>query len=244
MQNKNNDSKNFIIQSYQQVEWNNTLFQSDENIIVDVQPYAIFNWYIQLQNEHQNKQIQYKIVVHEHAKVQIFVVNIASQNIDIDLQIILQGNSAQADVYGIYALNGIQKMHIKTEQIHQGIDTKSFVLVKGMVNNAVQAMIHSLIKILPGAHNADGVQENKNIILSSSAKVQAQPSIEVLQHDVQCAHATATSQFDQKHAWYLQSKGLDAIQTKQLLIQSFFELVVSKFENKKQIMELICQKMI
>lgn len=167
-----------------------------------------------------------------------------ANQVNIELHLYLEGDGAQADVFGIYALSEKQQVKIKTYQMHHGTHTKSQVVLKGMLKGQALADIAGLIYIGKNAVKANGLQENKNIVLSSQAHVVSIPSIEVLQHDVQCNHGTAVGQFDQQHLWYLTSRGLDVYQAHQLLIRSFFGTIVQKFQNSEEFMEMICQKMI
>ena len=84
---------------------------------------------------------------------------------------------------------------------------------------------------------------NKNIVLSSGAKVISIPSIEVLEYDVQCSHGAAIGKFDDNDVWYLQSKGFVLDKAVELLICSFFGELLENVERKDQIVDSICQKM-
>ncbi len=67
------------------------------------------------------------------------------------------------------------------------------------------------------------LQVNKNILLSPSAKAVSIPSLEILTNDVQCSHGSAVGQLDQGHIFYLMARGLQEVQAKQLLLESFIE---------------------
>lgn len=164
-------------------------------------------------------------------------------NIDCSINIYLEGDRAKADIKGLYALDGNQKVLIKTFQYHAGVDTYSNLVIKGMLAGKAQASYHGLIKIDESAKKADASQENKNIVLSPMAHVVSIPSIEVLQHDVQCCHGSAIGKFDQTDMWYLQSKGIVESQAQALLVRSFFQDVLTGLDNRDEIMDMICQKM-
>lgn len=164
-------------------------------------------------------------------------------SVDCSINMYLEGDRAKADVKGLYALDGDQNVSIKTYQYHSGIDTHSNLVIKGMLTGKAQASYHGLIKIDESAKKADASQENKNIILSGQARVVSIPSIEVLQHDVQCCHGSAIGKFDQTDMWYLQSKGILESQAQALLIRSFFQDVLTESNNRDEIMDALCRKM-
>lgn len=186
----------------------------------------------------------YHIIVEQNANVTSLIGLMHSLHVGLDLHFYLQGTHGQAQAFGIYALNDQQQVEIKTYQMHHASYTQSQVELKGMLKGQAQANVQGLIYIDQAAYKSDASQENKNIVCGQQARVVSIPSIEVLQHDVQCSHGSAVGQFDQKHLWYLQSRGLTSHQAYQLLIASFFGPVVEKFEKGELFMETLCQKMI
>ncbi len=191
-----------------------------------------------------NYEVEFVIVLEQFAKLQLFFSSLSLPYVSYTVSVYLQGNSSQAEIHGLYALNKDQKVSIKTYQYHNGADTKSNLVIKGMLKDCARASYQGLIKIDESAQAADAAQENKNIVLSKEAKVVSIPSIEVLQHDVQCCHGSAIGNFEDTHIWYLQSKGLTKEQSYTLLIKSFFQDVLSGTSHKEKIEESICEKML
>ncbi len=189
------------------------------------------------------QQVEYHIFLHTKAQLDVLILLIDSYKLSVVIYVHLQGDGAQASINGIYALDSDQNVSIKTFQYHRAQHTTSDVVMKGMLKDQSQAHFQGLIFIDKQAKKTQASQENKNILLSKQAKVISVPSIEVLQHDVQCCHGSAIGKFDQEQLWYLQSRGLSQLKAYELLIQSFFQEVVQHFNDEK-IMEMLCQKMI
>jgi Fe-S cluster assembly scaffold protein SufB len=192
----------------------------------------------------QNTTIEYHVFVQEQAEFTLLIGLADVCSLDLTIRLYLQSDCSKAEVFGVYGLSGDDQVKIKTYQMHEGKNTKSSVLLKGMLKDRANVDIQGLIYIAKGASKADASQENKNIVCSPLARVISVPSIEVLHHDVQCCHGAAIGQFDEKHLWYLQSKGLNFYQVHQMLMASFFGQVVQKFDNPEQFMEKLCKKMI
>lgn len=201
-------------------------------------------WLHDDQKVQEKKSITYNIVLEKNAQITFLMSVMHADNLEIEIHLCVQGDGAQAEFVGLYALDQDQLFSIKTYQIHEGVNTKSSVILKGMLKGHARADVQGLIFIDKNACKADASQENKNIVIGHNARVVSIPSIEVLQHDVTCCHGTAVGQLDDKYRWYLQSRGLNFDQVHQLLIHSFFGEVVQKFENKTQFMEILCKKMI
>ncbi|MCX5924188.1 MAG: SufD family Fe-S cluster assembly protein [Candidatus Dependentiae bacterium] len=187
--------------------------------------------------------IEYHFVLEKNAQLDFLISLIESCKLSVVIYVYLQGDGAQASIKGIYALDGDQNISIKTFQYHTGPRTKSELALKGMLKGRAQALYEGLIFIGEQAKKTEASQENKNILLSKQAKVISIPSIEVLQHDVQCSHGSAIGKFDDEQLWYLQSRGLSKPKAYELLIESFFKEIVVNFEDEK-VMEKLCQKMI
>ncbi len=194
--------------------------------------------------DREKKTISYHILLEKNAQLNFLIGIIHAQDLDLKIYLYLQGDGSQANVSGIYALSQHQKLKIETVQNHYGVNTKSSVTLHGMLQDQASVDVQGLIFIDQKACKTDASQENKNIVLSQQAHVVSVPSIEVLNHDVQCCHGTAVGQFQQQHRWYLQSRGFDDKASHQMLVQSFFGDVVQKFEKGSEFMEMLCKKMV
>lgn len=189
-----------------------------------------------------NTALEYVVIVQQDAQFDMELVLHQAQSVNMKIQVYLEGDHSCANIKGIYALADSQKVNIHTYQYHKGVQSSSDLVLKGMLKDSARAEYQGLIKIDQGASGTDASQENKNIVLSKDAKVVSIPSIEVLQHDVQCCHGSAIGRFDQEQLWYLQSRGLQQKQAQQLLTRSFFQSVLDNTNH--ELMERVCQKMV
>ena len=221
-----------------------TISAASQKIHIVLEQGAQCTFHVQDLYQTEPSTIEYHFVLHAHAQLDFLISFIESCKLSVAIYVHLQGDGAQASVKGIYGLGGDQNLSIKTFQYHHGPHTKSDLVMKGMLKGKALAHFEGLIFIGEQAKKTEASQENKNILLSKQAKVISVPSIEVLQHDVQCCHGSAIGKFDEEQLWYLQSRGLPEQKAYELLVQSFFKEIVEKFEDEKVIMEKLCQKMI
>ena len=159
------------------------------------------------------------------------------------LDILLEGEHAHADVRGAYVINGNQQVDIITNQLHCAPSTRSKVIMKGVLDDSAHAMYRGLININQQAEKSHASQENKNMLLSNSARAFSIPSLEVLTHDVQCAHGSAVGQCDDEQLFYLQSRGLSSKAARKLLIESFFARMFEKGSILNALYAVISQKL-
>ncbi len=148
------------------------------------------------------------------------------------LDIILQGSGAQAHVRGLYLLSGSRNIDIASAQMHQKSHTTSDLILKGIVHDQAHAVYRGIIFIDKQAYRTNASQENKNILLSDAARAHSIPSLEVLNHDVQCSHGSAVGQFDKEQLFYVQARGLEEKVAKKLLLEGFLSDLFSGFDAK------------
>ena len=238
----------FFPQHTYMVSFNQSMYhqvaQSDSVIFLKIEDHVQLQLYLFDDFKFfKKKSIKYHILLEKNAQSNFVMGIVHSLDVEIEIHFYLQGDGAQAGLSGIYALGDQQKLNIKTYQMHYGVGTSSSVALFGMLQGQAQADVQGLIFIDKLASKTDASQENKNIVLGTQAHVVSVPSIEVLNHDVQCCHGTAIGQFNEQHRWYLQSRGFDLTSAHQMLVQSFFGHVVQKFEKGPEFMEILCKKM-
>ncbi|MDP6994091.1 MAG: SufD family Fe-S cluster assembly protein, partial [Woeseiaceae bacterium] len=62
---------------------------------------------------------------------------------------------------------------------------------------------------------------NHNLLLSDRAEIDTKPELEIYADDVKCAHGATVGQLDRAALFYLQSRGLDRDQARQVLTRAF-----------------------
>ncbi|MDR3550421.1 MAG: SufD family Fe-S cluster assembly protein [Candidatus Babeliales bacterium] len=164
--------------------------------------------------------------------------------LNINLAISLEGEYAQANVRGLYALSGSQQLAITTSQHHKAPHATSNLIIKGMLNDHAKADYRGNILVDQVAKYTNAVQENKNILLSRTAHAQSIPCLEVLTNDVQCKHGSAVGYLDEQSLFYVQSRALDAQTARQLLLHGFFIEIIDALDASmiSDIYEIIKKK--
>ena len=147
---------------------------------------------------------------------------IAHATAHITIDCILRGEGADARIMGAYVLDETNKVQIATTQHHVVANTRSTLVMKGALRDNAYAHYHGIIRIEKEARGTYASQENKNILLSNSARALSVPSLEVLTHDVHCFHGSAIGRFDSEQLLYAASRGIDEKIAQRLLLKAFF----------------------
>lgn len=205
------------------------------------------NEYIVGQNQHKN----YSLLIDEtnilsdlhirlHVERNAFVlveVLIASTSINVHIECTLLGEGADARISGIYWGQATDKITITTVQQHDAAHTRSTLIMKGVLRSQAQAHYHGNVRIEKEARGTYASQENKNILLSNTARALSVPTLEVLNHDVHCSHGSAIGRFDEEQLFYAAARGIDEKTAQKLLLRAFCadvlqdELLKEKLNN-------------
>jgi Fe-S cluster assembly protein SufD len=141
----------------------------------------------------------------------------------------LIGQGAEARVSGMFFADHDQHLSYNTLQRHLAPRTFSDLLFKGALNGNSRSVWRGMIYVAPGAQYIDGYQANRNLILDPSARSDSIPGLEILNNDVRCSHGSTMGKIDQEQLFYLLSRGIPRKEAEQLVIQGFFEDIISRF---------------
>jgi Fe-S cluster assembly protein SufD len=170
----------------------------------------------------------------ERNAVLVLEILIVHVSVDLVVDCIVQGEGAEARIFGAYILNASDTVTITTMQHHTVAHARSNLVMKGILRENAYAQYHGAIRVEKEAHGTYASQENKNMLLSDSARVVSVPNLEILTHDVHCFHGSAIGRFDKEQLFYAESRGIDEKRAQQLLLRAFLaDLFVDELLNEK-----------
>jgi Fe-S cluster assembly protein SufD len=89
------------------------------------------------------------------------------------------------------------------------------------------------------AVGTDSYEQNRNLVLSSGTRADSIPNLEIKTGDIAGAgHASATGRFDDEQLFYLQSRGIEELDARRLVVMGFLVDVVSKINDSTLVGEL------
>ena len=150
----------------------------------------------------------------------------------------LIGKSCNSNHRSISFLRGSACVKNKIKTIHHNIDCNSHEIYKGVFDHDSQGEFDSLVVVERGAINANTVQKNNNVLLSSQAKIDSNPQLEIFTDDVKCSHGSTTGQLDADAIFYLRSRGLSLNQAMGVLLKGFLTEVVEFLEDEEVCKEI------
>ena len=143
----------------------------------------------------------------------------------------LNGEYSSAFVNGIFSLNDKQHHEIRTVINHLVENTKSYQLIKSVLEKNTKSAYQGKIFVDSKAQKTDGYQLSKAILLDETSEFNAKPELEIYADDVKCSHGSASGSLDENLIFYLMSRGLSYQQSKELLINGFLLDVIEKITD-------------
>ena len=162
-----------------------------------------------------------------------FVLSSGSSFIKNEINCNLKGKYSSAYINGIFSLNKKRHHEIRTSINHLIDNTKSYQLIKSVLENESKSVYQGKIFVNSDAQKTDGYQLSKAILLSENAEFNAKPELEIYADDVKCSHGSASGSLNQDSIFYLMSRGLNYKQAKELLINGFLLDVVEKITDSE-----------
>jgi len=158
----------------------------------------------------------------------------------------LVGPGATGRMSGFYFSNGKQHLDLDTRQDHLAPHTTSDLLYKGALKGNSRSVWHGMIYVAPGAQKTDGYQANRNLVLSSQARADSIPGLEILADDVRCTHGATVGKIDPEPMFYLLSRGIPPEDAEKLMVEGFFDPIMQRipFEGvRERFQQAIIEKM-
>ncbi len=181
-----------------------------------------------------NKNIKYSFNNIDQDKNSIsetFILSSGSNFFKNEINCNLSGEYSSAFVNGIFSLNNSMHHEIRTIINHLTENTKSYQLIKSVLEENSKAVYQGKIYVNSKAQKTDGYQLSKAILLNKDAEFNAKPELEIYADDVKCSHGSASGNLNENSIFYLMSRGLSYQQSRELLINGFLLDVVEKITD-------------
>ena len=135
---------------------------------------------------------------------------------------------AEATLDGLALLDGHQVADTHSFLLHAEPHATSHQLHKCIVDGRARAIFNGQIRVAPHAQGTDAKQQSRNLLLSESARVDTKPQLEIYADDVKCSHGATVGALDPEELFYLQSRGLNADDARNLLTYGFAADVLTR----------------
>ncbi|MFM7437438.1 MAG: Fe-S cluster assembly protein SufD, partial [Snowella sp.] len=149
-----------------------------------------------------------------------------------NLEIYQQGEQTETNLNGLTIIAGRQVSdthsaiylrypHGKTNQLH-----------KCIVDEYSHAIFSGKVFVPKAAQMTNANQLNRNLVLSSKARINTKPELQITADNVKCSHGATVSQLEADEVFYLRSRGLNDYDARHLLLYAFAGEILDKVSLK------------
>jgi Fe-S cluster assembly protein SufD len=146
----------------------------------------------------------------------------------VNQHVILSGEGAESQVNGVMFTRDKQHLSYHTLQHHKAAHCRSDFLYKAALQDQSRTVWRGMIKVDPGAQKTDGYQRNDNLLLSSRARADSIPGLEIEADDVRCTHGSTSGRVDEELIFYAQSRGFTRQEAVRMIVTGFFQQVFDR----------------
>ena len=151
----------------------------------------------------------------------VHVVTLGAALARHDITSVLAGAGAELILNGLYLLRAAQHADHHTVIDHAQPHCASHEYFNGVLAERAHGVFTGRIIVRPGAQRTDSKQTNNNLLLSTEARADSQPQLEIYADDVKCTHGSTVGPIDPTQLYYLRSRGLSSEAAQSILTYGF-----------------------
>ena len=156
----------------------------------------------------------------------------------------LNGEGAEATLCGMAIEDRDQQVDTYTHITHVVPHCTSNELFKNVLDERAVGVFSGRIFVNEGAQKTEADQTNRNMCLTSDARMYSKPQLEIYADDVKCSHGMTTGQLDEQALFYMQSRGLPYEEARMMLSVAFMSDVIDhvRLDALKDRLHLLVEK--
>ncbi len=154
----------------------------------------------------------------------------------LEVEAVLAGAGARSEIIGVALVAGKQHADVHTCHRHAAAHTASRIDYKAVAGQQARSTYTGLIRIDDEAHHCEAYQENRNLLLSSRARADAIPELEIHNQEVSCSHGATIAPVDEEQLFYLESRCLDPREALGLVVGGFLENTLARLPDDARAM--------
>jgi Fe-S cluster assembly protein SufD len=133
----------------------------------------------------------------------------------------LDGAGSRSDMLSVSIPDLEQEYDQRTFQHHVSEGAYSDLLYKNTLYGHSKTVFSGLISVDEGAHHTDAYQTCRNLLMTDDCEANSMPGLEINADQVKCSHGSTSAQIADEEIFYLQARGIDPVQARQLIARGF-----------------------
>jgi Fe-S cluster assembly protein SufD len=148
-------------------------------------------------------------------------LTLAGRLVRNDLAVVLEEEGADCTLNGLFIGAGEQVVDNHTLVDHAVPHGTSRQLYKGLLGGRSRGVFRGRVIVRPNAQKTVAYQSNPNLLLSTGARVDSKPQLEIYADDVKCGHGSSIGQLDEDAIFYLRTRAISEPRARRLLTRGF-----------------------
>uniref|UniRef100_UPI0032178807 Fe-S cluster assembly protein SufD n=1 Tax=uncultured Draconibacterium sp. TaxID=1573823 RepID=UPI0032178807 len=147
-----------------------------------------------------------------------------------NLKMILNGENAQANMFGMAFMDKKQHVDNFTQVIHAKPHCESNQVYKNVLDESSSGAFSGRIHVVRDAQKTNAFQRNNNLLLTDEANMQTKPQLIIDADDVKCSHGATVGQIDEEALFYLRARGINEDKARLMMMNAFAHEVVKEIK--------------
>ncbi|WP_159648053.1 Fe-S cluster assembly protein SufB [Sphingorhabdus sp. 109] len=141
---------------------------------------------------------------------------------------VLNGEGSVGEFYSVALTNNYQQADTGTKMIHNGKNTRSTIISKGISAGHSDNTYRGLVRVGPNAENVRNFTQCDSLLLGDQSGAHTVPYIEVRNPTATIEHEATTSKISDDQMFYAQQRGLDEEAAVSLIVNGFAKEVLKE----------------
>jgi Fe-S cluster assembly protein SufB len=141
---------------------------------------------------------------------------------------VLNGENSVGEFYSVALTNNYQQADTGTKMIHNGKNTRSTIISKGISAGKSDNTYRGLVRVGANAENVRNFTQCDSLLLGDTCGAHTVPYIEVKNPTAQIEHEATTSKISDDQMFYAQQRGLDEEEAVSLIVNGFAKDVLKQ----------------
>ena len=146
----------------------------------------------------------------------------------VEPRIVQLRGQAFTSLKGLAVAADEQQVGVHSAMRFDGPEGELDQLQKSLVSGKSHTIFNGSIQVPKEAQRTNAAQLSRNLMLSSRARVDTKPELEIIADDVKCAHGATVSQLQEDELFYLRSRGISEVEATALLLNGYCQEVIDQ----------------
>ncbi len=188
--------------------------------------------YYTVQNQHNKSTSINSVYIRQekNSNISTHTVSLHGGLIRNNLKITINGENAEANIYGLAFLDREQHVDNATQVIHAKPHCQSNQIYKNVLDEKSSGAFSGRIHVVRDAQKTNAFQRNNNLLLTDTATMQTKPQLIIDADDVKCSHGATVGQIDEEALFYLRARGIDEDKARMMMMNAFAHEVIQQIK--------------